>query len=163
MLQFQISRYHTGDVGTIGWAQLVRMANVIDILFACDTIELPWRNNHQSLSCIPAGSYPAHVTFSPHFSAHLYELLNVPNRSDIRIHSGNFAGDTQKGFHSDVTGCILLGKSIGTLANQMAVLGSRLALADFHTVTRNESIEVAINWQCASPEQQISGVQREVV
>ena len=37
---------------------------------------------------IPAGTYPVRVTWSPKFKRMLPLLLNVPGRSEIRVHRG---------------------------------------------------------------------------
>lgn len=79
---------------------------------------------------IPAGTYPMSFTHSPKFSgvspykkyyAGCVPLLQVPSRSGIRIHCGNWP--------DQVTGCILLGESWGSLA----VLQSQKAYARFMT------------------------------
>jgi hypothetical protein len=50
---------------------------------------------------IPKGTYKVKLTMSLKFGRKLPELLNVPNRTAIRIHRGNSARDTH--------GCILVG------------------------------------------------------
>lgn len=79
---------------------------------------------------IPAGTYPMSFTHSPKFSgvapykkfyAGCVPLLQVPSRSGIRIHCGNWP--------DQVSGCILLGESWGSLA----VLQSQKAYARFMT------------------------------
>ena len=95
------------------------------------TLELPWCNNEPRHSCIPFGQYPCAVTYSPKFNQDLYELFEVPGRGNVRIHSGNLAGDTRKKLLSDVEGCILLGLERGTYKGQKAVLSSRDAIKLF--------------------------------
>ena len=50
---------------------------------------------------ISKGTYKVKLTMSLKFGKKLPELLNVPNRTAIRIHRGNTVKDTQ--------GCILVG------------------------------------------------------
>lgn len=51
---------------------------------------------------IPSGElYQVKVTMSPKFNKETPELLNVPNRSGIRIHTGNYP--------EDCSGCLLIG------------------------------------------------------
>ncbi len=69
--------------------------------FGADTLERPWLNNQRDISCIPKGTYRCEWTFSLGHLGWTYEVLNVPNRSGIRIHKGNYFSDTE--------GCILLG------------------------------------------------------
>jgi hypothetical protein len=54
-------------------------------------------------TAIPEGIYEVIINFSEKFQKFLPLLLNVPNFSGIRIHSGNTSRDT--------TGCILVGQS----------------------------------------------------
>lgn len=62
--------------------------------FFCTTLE-----NLQK--CIPNGFYTLSLTYSPKFKRNLPLISVVPNRSGIRIHSGNSSRDSQ--------GCILVG------------------------------------------------------
>jgi hypothetical protein len=98
--------------------------------FSCQTIELPWRDNKPNISCIPAGEYNVDIRYSPKYGK-IYHVKEVPNRSYILMHSGNFAGDKTKGYKTNVAGCILLGKKQGLLMGQWAVLNSRIAVKQF--------------------------------
>lgn len=70
----------------------------------CDTLELPWKNNEKSVSCIPHGNYNARIRL-PRESAtrnYIHILVkDVPDRSYILFHRGNTAKDSR--------GCILVG------------------------------------------------------
>lgn len=117
------------DQGTFG-SILVRP------MFRCCSLELPWRGNKPNVSCIPKGVYSCKIRKSPRFSS-VYWVTEVEGRSWILIHSGNFAGDIEKGFKSHVAGCILLGKYFGVLGGQRAVLLSRPTVRRFGA---------ALNW-----------------
>lgn len=80
-----------GRTGTNGY--LVANHKVI-----CKTIELPWKGNKRSESCIPEGKYTLRERYSPRFGRHL-EILNVPGRDLILIHPAN---DARK----ELRGCI---------------------------------------------------------
>ena len=69
-------------------------------IFACKTLELPWKNNQRNISCIPTGTYQVVKRTSEKYGNHLH-LLNIPDRSMILIHAGNYYTQTQ--------GCILVG------------------------------------------------------
>jgi len=69
-------------------------------IFRCKTLELAWVNNERQKSCIPSGSYDVGLRISPKHSRH-YHILNVPNRTYILIHTGNY--------HTQILGCILVG------------------------------------------------------
>lgn len=98
--------------------------------FQCNTLELPWRDNQRSISCIPPGEYNVEIRMSPKYGP-IYWVKDVPNRSFILIHWGNWAGDESKGYKSNVNGCILLGARRGILNNQWAVLNSRITVRRF--------------------------------
>ncbi len=116
-------RFRSSDHGTEGML-------VTDSGFTCYTLELPWRNNQRSISCIPPGNYKVEVRVSPKYGK-VYWVRKVPNRSYILIHGGNYAGDKNKGLKTHVAGCILLGKKHGQLGDQRAILNSRVAVRAF--------------------------------
>lgn len=71
--------------------------------FRCLTLELPWEDNIQNISCIPDGRYEAIQYVSPKHGSVIL-LQDVPQRSMIEIHSGNYT--------HQIKGCILVGDSI---------------------------------------------------
>ena len=85
----------------------------------CDTLELPYKDNQRSISCIPSGEYKVRMRY-PRESAtreYLHLLIkDVPNRDYILIHRGN------KPSHSK--GCVLLGMT----SQQNIVHNSTLAM-----------------------------------
>jgi len=98
--------------------------------FTCRFIELPWRDNINQLSCIPTGDYIVKPYNSPKFGL-VFCINNVPNRTSILVHSGNFAGNIEKGWKTNSLGCLLPGERIGTINGQNAVLGSKIAANKF--------------------------------
>ncbi|MBE0392027.1 DUF5675 family protein [Flavobacterium sp. PL002] len=56
----------------------------------CHTIELPWKENETSVSCIPEGKYFIRKRYSTKFKWHL-EVMKVMNRKCILIHPANNA------------------------------------------------------------------------
>ena len=71
----------------------------------CDTLELPYRDNQRSISCIPAGEYKVRLRLPRESATRDYIHLivkDVPNRSHILFHIGNTAKDTIP--------CILVGQ-----------------------------------------------------
>lgn len=87
------------------------------------TLEEPWKDNANGISCVPPGTYPV-VPHGWHGEPvkfkQAYRLTNTGPRVAILIHSGNTT--------DDIEGCILVGMSKGKLNGKDAVLRSRDAL-----------------------------------
>lgn len=94
-------------------------------------LELPWRDNEPSYSCIPTGTYTARWWKSPS-KGWCYRVYGVPGRSYILIHSATFAGDRKKKLRSDLRGCITLGKRRGVWQGQRGIFNSRSAVSEFN-------------------------------
>jgi hypothetical protein len=96
-----------------------------DCVFPCLSLELPWLNNAQHISCIPAGRYFCKPRETPGKGRH-FILENVPGRSLILIHTGNYAA----GKKVDTEGCILLGMDFADINKdgEIDVTGSRIAM-----------------------------------
>jgi Family of unknown function (DUF5675) len=75
------------------------------------SIELPWKDNHTRVSCIPEGKYELVKRWSPKFDRHLL-LMNVPNRNSILIHPANDALHELKGCIAPVSSITGAGKGI---------------------------------------------------
>ena len=75
-------------------------------IFNCKTIELPDLGNQQNVSCIPEGKYDVIRHNSP-TKGEVFWVLDVPGRSNILFHIGNFVSGLGK---RDSKGCILPGK-----------------------------------------------------
>jgi hypothetical protein len=118
--------------------------------FSCCTGELPWRGNAANTSSIPAGTY--RVTWGPSAAfGECYHLEGVPGRSHILIHAGNYCGDREAGWMSDVKGCIILGRKVGFFGSpQKMVNGSRATLRDFVEEMGKAPFELTIE-DCESP------------
>lgn len=78
--------------------------------FACKTLELSWKSNENNISCIPpepqgVATYEwERLEQSPSFPyPHLW-IKDVPNRSYIKIHRGNY--------NRQILGCILVGDGL---------------------------------------------------
>lgn len=68
------------------------------------SLELPFLQNKPNISCIPAGEYECERYLSETFGI-CFLVKDVPGRSEIVIHAGNFAA----GDDVDTRGCILVG------------------------------------------------------
>lgn len=77
----------------------------LDGVYFCDTIEDEERAKKvQNKTAIPKGKYSVIINMSNRFKKLMPLLLNVPNYTGVRIHSGNTSEDTE--------GCILVGKKL---------------------------------------------------
>lgn len=86
---------------------------------SCCTLELPWRDNQSNISCIPEGIYALTPVYSRTFGS-ILAVGGVPERTLVRVHSGNHTGHTH--------GCILTGKRTGSFQGRPFIFNSRDAL-----------------------------------
>lgn len=96
-MELTLNRIFLGSSATIGEL-------LINDKHLCDTLEDRVRPEGEKVygkTAIPEGTYEVKFTHSPRFKKILPEILNVPNFSGIRIHTGNSSKDTE--------GCILVG------------------------------------------------------
>lgn len=138
MRKVKVRRTEMSDEGTFGlWKS--------DSGFSCYTMELPDRGNAPGKSCIPAGVYSCEWRISPKHGP-CYYILNVPGRTNVEIHSANWAGDESKGLKCQLLGCLAPGRAIGELAGQKAVLSSRDALRALESDLEGSAFELVIGW-----------------
>lgn len=106
--------------------------------FSCKTLELPWKNNEKNVSCIPRRIYDVKQTFSYKFMKFTYEILNVPNRSGIRMHSANY-------FYQ-LLGCISLGNGLQDLNGdgEIDVVNSRNTVVAFERFMKKGAFTLII-------------------
>lgn len=89
------------------------------------TVERPWLDNQQNISCIPTGFYQLIRVDSPRFGPGTWEVAAVTGRSHILIHVANTA--------ADVIGCIGLG--MGLFPQLQGVSSSKAAIENFYLMT----------------------------
>lgn len=112
------------------------------------SLELPWRENKPQISSIPPGFYRCELVDSPKFGW-VYGVQNVKGRSHVLIHAANYAGDTAKGWKSELLGCIAPALKAGVLKPkdgpaQRAGLSSRAALDQLMAWAGGEPFELEI-------------------
>ena len=99
-------------------------------IYISPCIERGDRNNERNVSNVPTGTYPLVWENSPKFGM-VWELKDVPNRSECKIHTANM--------WDEINGCIAPGTYLGelnadgyydTLASGDALKRFHLALAD---------------------------------
>lgn len=104
------------------------------------TLERGWRNNQSNVSCVPPGTYPLKLEYSPRFRKDLWELYDVPGRAECKFHAANY--------WRQLNGCIALGvKHIDIDGDgDPDVTSSRNTMKKFHMYLSGfEVAEVEIN------------------
>lgn len=96
-------------------------------MFASLCIERGNRDNQQGVSNVPAGTYPLVLEYSPTYRGSLFELKEVPNRSECKIHASNF--------WKELGGCIAPGVRLKDLNEDgyYDVTSSVISLKAFHS------------------------------
>lgn len=119
-MELKLNRIFLGSSATIGELY-------IDKKYIADTLEDRVRPEGEKVygkTAIPEGTYEVKLTYSPRFKKILPEILNVPNFSGIRIHTGNSSKDTE--------GCILVGTWDGEKENWVG--SSKIAFDELMTL-----------------------------
>ena len=77
----------------------------IDGVPYCKTLELPWRDNANNISCIPEGAYKVAIDMSVAHHERWPHIMDVPGRGGVRIDIANYP--------SEILGCVAVGKTAG--------------------------------------------------
>lgn len=101
---FHLIRYDHGEKQTLG--KMIVLNEALEELYQCELLELPDRENAKSISRIPEGVYSLVKRKSKKYGWH-FHVKNVPGRSMILIHFGNYYTNTR--------GCLLPGRSLSDL------------------------------------------------
>lgn len=97
--------------------------------FICETIERP--KHDKDFPCFEEGYYIAKRYNSPKNKSIVWQLEDVPNRTNIQLHIANWPSELQ--------GCIAPGKEIGSShTGEPGVLKSRQAFQEFMAMTSDE-------------------------
>lgn len=89
-------------------------AVLVDGIVCCWALELPWLNNEINISCVPSGTYKLKLEYSRKFGRSLYELKDVPGRSECKFHKANYL--------SELSGCIALGMDPRCCTNKQYIM-----------------------------------------
>lgn len=129
-----IKRNPSDQKETIGILSVVKNG----ISFLCHTLELAWLNNQQNISCIPTGTYQVKWMITSHFPHGVYQIQNVPNRTGIDIHIGNY--------YSQLLGCIALGMKLADINKdgEIDVTSSTIAVNTFNSLMNKEDFTLMI-------------------
>ena len=137
MSRVVINRYQESETATHG--NLI-VLDGDEVVYSCDTLELPYLENKRRISSVLPGTYEATKRLTPH-SAFAYEhihVLEVPWRNWILIHRGNRPEHTK--------GCILVGDRLDDqLVNSKEALDKLLeVLPDQFDVTILKTPETVV-------------------
>ena len=105
-------------------------------IYEAASIELPYKGNQRNISCIPPGTYQVKKRNSPRYGIGTFEVKDVPGRSFILIHAGNYYQDTK--------GCILLGAKFKDINSDglRDVINSRVMIEALEKLTDEFTLTV---------------------
>jgi hypothetical protein len=132
-----LRRFASNEDGVFGG--LIDVVNGKEIPFAI-TVEPEDKNNQSNISCIPPGEYEAFLreAETSRRDYDVWELLNVPGRTNIQIH---------KGVTEDSSlGCIIVGESFEPYKSKTAgVMQSTKGIEELMERTKGyEKIKIII-------------------
>ena len=126
----EVKRFEFKDTHTVG-------KMYVDGIYECYTLEDAIRNGTKIIgkTAIPIGEYKLIIDASARFKQDMPHILDVPNFTGVRIHSGNTSADTD--------GCIL----VGTSWNGKDFIGnSKIAYKKlFDKLKQNKTVSIAIS------------------
>lgn len=131
MYTIKITRHQSNENQTIGSLDLFNNDN--ELLFSCVTLERGWNNNEKNISCVPKGEYKAIFEYSNKFKTSLWEIKDVPNRTECKFHASNY--------WYQLNGCIALGLQVLDINNDnfTDVTRSKKTMEVFHEILRYEN------------------------
>jgi Steigviridae/Suoliviridae L,D-carboxypeptidase/transpeptidase len=134
-MDLRLEREFFDDQSTIG-------ALYVNNVMSCYTLELPYDDgrNVPDQDCIPYGTYPVITDFSPHFGRRMPHVMNVPSRSEIRIHPANCP--------AQILGCIAVGTYEPShpdwISSSMAAFTALFQQIDYAISVKKEQVTLRI-------------------
>lgn len=109
------------------------------LIYMCKVLELPWMNNARRISCVPAGKYMLNSRYTKRHGKH-WILNDVPNRSFILIHAGNY--------YTHTLGCILVGSHFRDINKNglCDVVNSNRTMDELRAIL-GDNIPLTIEWR----------------
>jgi hypothetical protein len=126
----EVKRFEFKDTHTVG-------KMYVDGVYECYTLEDVVRNGTKVLgkTAIPIGTYKLIIDASTRFKQDMPHILDVPNFTGVRIHSGNTSADTD--------GCILVGS---TWVGKDFIGNSKIAYKKlFDKLKQNKIVSITIS------------------
>ena len=130
MKTVSITRTYQNNKQSLGLCEIRNESNMV--IFSALSLERGWLDNKQNISCIPKGNYTVVLEYSNAFKRDLWEIKNVPNRSECKFHSANYWYQLQ--------GCIALGNSLKDIDKDgfIDILNSSNTMGLFHRALDGE-------------------------
>ena len=124
-MRIEIFRYEFEKAQTLGECFITEDSKD---LFKANSLERADDNNKPDISCIPRGTYKVVYEYSDKFKTMLWEIKDVPNRSECKFHSANF-------WHQ-INGCVALGDKLTDIDGDgyRDVTNSKNTMKRFHKV-----------------------------
>jgi len=115
--------------------EIVTLGMLVFKKYVFYTLENPWLDNQHNISCIPTGKYRCEFLKKSASGKYndVYWVRDVPDRSEILIHPGNWVRNTK--------GCILIGHE---RTDEPMVTNSRSALEFFVELMKKEPFDLHI-------------------
>lgn len=125
-----IQRYWSDESQTLGVMTL--LDSDLNPIFSAISLERGWLDNKPNISSVPAGEYNCALEYSPRFDKKLWELKDVPNRSECKFHASNY--------WNQLNGCISLGDTAENIGRdfRLDVTNSGNTMNIFHRLLKNE-------------------------
>lgn len=133
-----VNRFKITDNYSLGHCYIEHEDKTVQYIGA--SLERGWRDNQANISCVPEGEYPLKLEYSPRFRKNLWELYDVPNRSECKFHAANY--------WKQLNGCIALGVKHKDINNDgdPDVTSSVTTMDKFHKAMGQEKVaKVKIN------------------
>lgn len=132
-LQVIVNRFKVEDDYSLGHCY-IKYGEGNSVYVGC-SLERGWRDNQSNISCVPEGTYPLKYENSPRFRKHLWELYDVPGRSECKFHAANY--------WRQLNGCIALGNKHKDIDGDgdPDVTSSRDTMIKFHELMDEAGIE----------------------
>lgn len=129
-----IDRFSPEHKQTIGTFYLLENDFIIKSWFS---LELPWLNNQNFISCIPPGIYTAIKHESPKFGPSLW-IQDVEGRSEILVHYSNH--------YWNLKGCVAIGEDLTDLDKDgnVDVTDSKASIRQLMSLIKGDSIQIEI-------------------
>ena len=131
-----VQRYWGDENQTLGNCSI--LGEYLRPVFSALSLERGWRDNQQGVSCIPIGQYTVKLEYSNRFKKKLWEIINVPGRSETKFHSANFWYQLQ--------GCIALGRTTADINRDgyLDITSSKSTMASFHKAMGSDTEAILI-------------------